>query len=136
MRVELDKGLPVSLAERLAKHGIDADTVCAEGLAGRSDPEVLAAAVDENRMVFTLDRGFGNIRAYPPGSHSGIVVFRLGDQSARAAIAAAEDLATNHDLNDLIGAVSVAHNGLLRIRRQTARHSFAAGTRQSRRRVR
>ncbi|WP_200902459.1 DUF5615 family PIN-like protein [Protofrankia coriariae] len=44
MRVKLDEGLPVSLAERLAKYGIDADTVFAEGLAGRSDPDVLAAA--------------------------------------------------------------------------------------------
>ncbi|WP_368861807.1 DUF5615 family PIN-like protein [Frankia gtarii] len=59
----------------------------AEGLTGRCDPEVLAAAVEENRMVFTLGRGFGNIRTYPPGSHSGIVVFRLDDQSAHAVIA-------------------------------------------------
>ncbi|WP_131768698.1 DUF5615 family PIN-like protein [Candidatus Protofrankia californiensis] len=117
MRVKLDEGLPVSLAERLAKHGIDADTVFAEGLAGRSDPEILAAAVEEKRMVFTLDRGFGNIRTYPPGSHSGIVVFRLDDQSARAVIAAVEDLVIHHELADLAGAVTVAHRGLLRIRR-------------------
>ncbi|ABW15662.1 hypothetical protein BBK14_15350 [Parafrankia soli] len=118
MKVKLDEGLPVSLAERLAKHGLDADTVLAENLSGRSDPEVLAAAVAENRIVFTLDRGFGNIRAYPPGSHSGIVVFRLDDQSARAVIAAVEDLVTQHDLTDLAGAVTVAHRGLLRIRRE------------------
>jgi predicted nuclease of predicted toxin-antitoxin system len=84
VKVKLDEGLPVSLAERLAKHGIDADTVFAEKLSGRSDLEVLAAATAEERIVFTLDRGFGNIRAYPPGSHSGIVVFRLDVQSARA----------------------------------------------------
>jgi predicted nuclease of predicted toxin-antitoxin system len=117
VKIKLDEGLPASLAERLAKHGIDADTVFAENLAGHTDPEVLAAAVAEQRIVFTLDRGFGNIRAYPPGSHSGIVVFRLDDQSARAAIAAVEDLITHLDLSDLAGAVTVAHRGLLRIRR-------------------
>ncbi len=117
MRVKLDEGLPVSLAERLAKYGIDADTVFAEGPAGRSDPDVLTAAVAENRIAFTLDRGFGNIRTYLPGSHSGIVVFRLDNQSARAVIAAVEDLITRHDLSDLVGAVTVAHRGLLRIRR-------------------
>jgi hypothetical protein len=77
VKVKLDEGLPVSLAERLAKHGIDADTVLAENLSGRSDPEVLAAAVAENRIVFTLDRGCGNIRAYPPGSlHYHLVTYR------------------------------------------------------------
>ncbi|WP_322753077.1 DUF5615 family PIN-like protein [Frankia sp. Cas3] len=119
MKVKLDEGLPVSLAERLGKHGVDADTVFAEHLSGSSDPEVLAAAVAESRIVFTLDRGFGNIRAYPPGSHCGIVVFRLDDQSARAVMAAVDDLVTHHDLADLVGAVTVAQRGLLRIRRQT-----------------
>jgi hypothetical protein len=54
-----------------------------------------------------------NIRAYPPGSHTGIVIFRLDVQSARAVIAAVEDLVTHHDLADLAGVVAVAHRGLL-----------------------
>jgi predicted nuclease of predicted toxin-antitoxin system len=91
--------------------------VFAEGLSGRSDPEVLAAATGEQRIVFTLDRGFGNIRAYPPGSHGGVVVFRLDVQPARAVATAVEDLVTHHDLADLAGAVTVVHRGLLRIRR-------------------
>ena len=37
------------------------------------DPTVLAAATAENRLRITLDRGFGDVRAYPPRSHSGIV---------------------------------------------------------------
>ncbi len=117
MKVKLDEAIPVSLAERLAKHGIDADTVFAERLSGGSDPEVRAVASAEQRIVFTLDRGFGNIRAYPPGSHGGIVVFRLDVQSARAVAAAVEDLVAQHDLADLVGAVTVVHRDLLRIRR-------------------
>lgn len=34
-------------------------------------------------MLITLDRGMGDIRAYPPGSHAGIVVLRLADNPAR-----------------------------------------------------
>jgi hypothetical protein len=56
VRVELDEDMPVSPAGRLGKLGVDAETVYGEGLAGRSDPEVLAAASAEGRMVFTLDR--------------------------------------------------------------------------------
>jgi predicted nuclease of predicted toxin-antitoxin system len=101
---------------RLGKFGIDADTVFDEQLAGRPDAEVLSVASGDGRIVFTLDRGFGNIRAYPPGSHRGIVVFRLDDQSARSAISAVENLVAHHDLADLVSAVTVVHRGLLRIR--------------------
>lgn len=87
-----------------------------EKLAGCSDAEVLSAADGEGRIVFTLDRGFGNIQSYPPGSHSGIVVFRLDEQSARAVVAV-DNLVTHHDLDDLVGTVTVVHCGLLRIRR-------------------
>ncbi|MCK9879123.1 DUF5615 family PIN-like protein [Frankia sp. Ag45/Mut15] len=118
MKVKIDEGLPVSLAERLATFNIDADTVFSEQLAGRTDPEVLAAASDDGRIVFTLDRGFGNVRAYPPGSHRGIVVFRLDDQAARTVISAVENLVAQHDLADLADAITVVHRGLLRIRRE------------------
>ncbi len=61
MKVKLDEGLPVSLTGRLAALGVDADTVFDEKLTGCTDPEVLAVAGREGRIVFTLDRGFGNI---------------------------------------------------------------------------
>jgi hypothetical protein len=32
-------------------------------------------------MVFTHDWRFGNIRAYPPGTHPEVIAFRLDDQS-------------------------------------------------------
>jgi len=54
----------------------------------------------------------GDIRAYPPGSHAGIVVLRLTDQSA----AAVSDLAALTNADGLAGAVSVLQRGLLRIR--------------------
>jgi predicted nuclease of predicted toxin-antitoxin system len=71
-KVKLDEHLPYGLAALLRARDIDADTVADEGLSGATDPEVLAAAHGEGRMVLTLDRGFGDIRAYPPGTHPGI----------------------------------------------------------------
>lgn len=89
--------------------GHDVDTVTEEGLIGAPDRDVVAAA--------TLDRGLGDIRGYPPGSHAGIVVLRLTDQSAAAATKAVSDLATLTDPSSLAGAVAVLQRGLLRIRR-------------------
>jgi len=63
-----------------------------------------------------LDRGLGDIRSYPPGSHSGIVVMPLTDQSAAAASKAVSDLAAIADPDSLAAAVAVLQHGLLRIR--------------------
>jgi hypothetical protein len=77
---------------------------------------MVAAATAAGRVLITLDQGVGDIRAYPPGSHTGIVVLRLADQSASAVIQAISDLATLADPASLTGAVVVLQRGLLRIR--------------------
>ena len=39
------------------------------------------AATSERRLIVTLDRGFGDIRLYPPGTHAGVLVLRLSTHS-------------------------------------------------------
>jgi len=67
VRIKLDEKLPVSLAALVADRGHDTDTVLSEGLLGEGDPEVATAANAAGRMLITLDKGFGDIRAHPPG---------------------------------------------------------------------
>lgn len=116
MKFKLDENLPVSSAAILTSVGHDVDTVTEEGLVGAPDRDVVAAASAAGRILISLDRGLGDIRAYPPGSHAGIVVLRLADQSAASAIKAVSDLATLTDPSSLAGAVAVLQRGLLRIR--------------------
>ena len=73
------------------------DTVTEEGLIGAPDHDVVAAATAAGLILISLDRGLGDIRAYPPGSHAGIVVLRLTDQSATAATKPVSELATPHE---------------------------------------
>jgi hypothetical protein len=54
-------------------------------------------------VLITLDRGMGDIRAYPPGSHAGIVVLRLTDQSAPAVDDAITELANWAGLEASLG---------------------------------
>jgi predicted nuclease of predicted toxin-antitoxin system len=117
VRLKLDENLPADAAEPLRALGHDVETVVGEGLAGSPDGEVVSAAGREGRMLMTLDRGMADIRAYPPGSHPGIVVFRLDDQAAPALVATFESFATNHDLHDLAGCVTIVRGHLVRIRR-------------------
>jgi predicted nuclease of predicted toxin-antitoxin system len=117
VKFKLDENLPVSSTAILTGAGHDVDTVSDEGLVGAPDQDVVAAATAAGRVLISLDRGLGDIRAYPPGRHAGIVVLRLTDQSATAAREAVSDLVTFTDLDSLAGAVAVLQRGLMRIRR-------------------
>lgn len=119
MRVKLDENLP-ERAARLLAAGHDVDSVHDEGLAGADDPTVSEVATAGGRLVITLDRGFGDIQRYPPGSHAGILVLRIDDQSAAAVIEALGALTTSTDLAELSGCVAVYRNGELRVRRPPA----------------
>ena len=78
---------------------------------------VVVAATAEGRILISLDVGMGDIRAYPPGSHAGIVVLRVPDQSAATATEAIIDLAGLAEPASLTGAIAILQRGLLRIRR-------------------
>jgi predicted nuclease of predicted toxin-antitoxin system len=60
VRLKLDENLPEDARAVASELGHDADTVVEESLGGASDPDVLAAATGEHRLIVTLDRGFGD----------------------------------------------------------------------------
>jgi predicted nuclease of predicted toxin-antitoxin system len=107
VRVKLDENLPDSVLSILGRAGHDVDTARAEGLRGAKDPALLAGATADGRLLLTLDRSLGDIRAYPPGTHAGIVVVRLKHQSPRAIRDAVERISVTVDFADLRGCVAV-----------------------------
>jgi predicted nuclease of predicted toxin-antitoxin system len=118
VKFKLDENLPASSAAILETAGHDVDTVIGEGLTGALDPEVVAAATAAGRILISLDRGLGDIRRYPPGSHAGIVVLRPADQSPATVSKAIADLASIAEPASLARANTVLQRGLLRIRHQ------------------
>ena len=54
---------------------------------GADDLEVLRHSQRESRVLVTLDLGFGNVRAYPPAEHAGIVVLRTKQQDKQNILA-------------------------------------------------
>jgi predicted nuclease of predicted toxin-antitoxin system len=116
VKFKLDENLPSSAAAVLAAAGHDVDTVLAEDLTGAPDPSVVSAATKVGRILISVDIGLGDIRAYPPGSHAGIVVLRVPDQSAATVAKTISDLASLTELASLTGSVAVLQRGLLRIR--------------------
>ncbi len=117
VKLKLDENLPHSLVNVLRSAGHDTDSVTEEGLTGAHDQTVFASAQDAGRLLLTLDRGFGDIRRYAPGTHAGILVLRLQDESAPAVLRAIRRLIAQHDLEDLAGTIAIVEPARLRIRR-------------------
>jgi len=86
MRVKLDENLPERLVPILVELGYDVDTVVREGLKGAKDDDLWPAVQKAERFLITKDLGFSDVRRYPPGTHRGIMVFRLSDD--RSAVVA------------------------------------------------
>jgi predicted nuclease of predicted toxin-antitoxin system len=78
MRIKLDHNLSSYLAEILNELGHDALTADEEGLSKASDALLLYQTTIEERILFTLDRGFADVDIYQRGTHAGIVVFSSG----------------------------------------------------------
>lgn len=87
MRFKVDENLPVDVVEVLRAAGHDADTVAEEQLGGAPDSAVAFVCRNEQRALITLDRGFADIRAYPPADYAGIVVLRPAHQDKATVVA-------------------------------------------------
>jgi predicted nuclease of predicted toxin-antitoxin system len=60
---------------RTWKH--DVLTAQEAGLAGKPDEDILAYAVQHERVLITIDMDFSNIRRFPPKSYAGIIVLKI-----------------------------------------------------------
>ena len=87
MRAELDESMPNEAAEALRTAGWECDTVHDEDLSGADDARVASVCRDEERVLFTLDLDFADIRAYPPADYLGIIALRP-DRPSRDAVLA------------------------------------------------
>jgi predicted nuclease of predicted toxin-antitoxin system len=116
-RFLVDEDLPRSLKRTLISAGLVAEDVRDVGLKSRPDSDVFAFAVSGGWTIVTKDRGFGDVRLYPLGTHHGIVVVRYPNlmpvPQLNAAILVALRMLGD---DDIIGHVVILQPGKLRIR--------------------
>jgi predicted nuclease of predicted toxin-antitoxin system len=117
VRFKLDENVDVRAEAGLAAAGHDVATVVGQDLGGAVDPVVAEAVRAEGRILVTLDRGFADLRAYPPGSHPGIVVLRLHRQGLTSVSAALELLAGYEGLAEIGGCTVIVSDASIRVRR-------------------
>jgi predicted nuclease of predicted toxin-antitoxin system len=117
VKFKVDENMPADLAGYLRQAGHDVVNVVEEGLGGEDDPPVLRAATKEGRLFLTFDLDFADIRNYPPGSHAGIVVFRLQDQLWKTLEGPIKRLLAGDTLNRLAGGLAIVDETRVRCKR-------------------
>jgi predicted nuclease of predicted toxin-antitoxin system len=115
--VKVDEDLPTEIAGLVEAAGHDARTVHAQGHSGMPDEQLWPVVQQEQRMLLTADKGFADSRTYPPGSHAGIVLFRLPRESRAGYVWLAELLLARLRLDDIVGAIMVVSPGTVRVLR-------------------
>jgi predicted nuclease of predicted toxin-antitoxin system len=117
MKLKLDENLPGSVVGDLAALGHDVDSVADEGLQGRPDSDVFAAAQRNERFLITQDLDFSDVRVFAPGSHHGLLLLRLMRPGRLALRHRLHTLFRDEDVESWSGCFVVATEQKLRIRR-------------------
>ena len=115
--VKLDEDLPGDIATLCLAAGHDAMTVYLQGHSGLPDEQLWLRVQQEQRILFTADKGFANAMKYPPGSHAGVVLFRLPRESRAGYIRLAEFVLAQLKLDDIVGAIVVVSPDAIRVLR-------------------
>ena len=116
-RLKLDENLSRHLKPALVTLGHDVLTAADEGLLGRPDPAIAAAALAETRILFTLDVEFADLRKYPPGKHPGVVLFRPETLGANTVAEFVLRFVKDTELERLRGCVAIVEPTRMRVRR-------------------
>jgi len=116
MNFKVDENLPDELAQLLRDSGWDCRTVVEQQLGGVDDPTVSRVCDEEDRILVTFDRGFANIKNYPPAYHAGIIVFRLKSQDKPHVLAVSARLVQALRERTLRNELWIVHENRIRIR--------------------
>lgn len=109
--------MPLQLAKMLLAKGHEVTRVQDVGLSGEEDPPILETATAERRILMTYDTDFADVRNFPPGSHAGIVVFRLQHQDWRSLEGPANRLLAHKEFGRLEQGLAIVEEGRISYKR-------------------
>lgn len=116
-KIKLDENLGRSAVEVLRRAGYGAERLYEERLSGASDKEIWDFICLNHRFFITLDLDFSDVRRFKPGTHPGILILRLSDQSRDAVRYVLSRVIKEYPLDTLRGCLIVANESRTRIRR-------------------
>ena len=117
MHIKVDEDLPKAVVQLLIDHGHEATNVFQQRMSGWFDSALWNVIQKEHRFLVTADKGFADIRLYPPGAHMGVLLLRPDQDGIRPTLELLEKVLEKYNLNDLQGMTSVVTPRGIRIRR-------------------
>jgi hypothetical protein len=117
-QAKLDEDLSPLTAEPLIASGYDVRSVSGQGWSGLKDPVLWQRVCAERILFITADKGFGDARQFPPGTHAGIVLLRPDRESIVEYRRLLQLVAARYRLESLVGNLTVVGPRSIRIRRR------------------
>lgn len=117
MQIKVDEDLPKQVANLLREKGYQAASVFEQGMSGWKDIELWRKVQHESRLLITADKGFADIRTYPPGTHAGVMLLRPDQDGIRPTVELVEKVLQSYDLNALSGTTTVVTPRGVRVRK-------------------
>lgn len=117
MQIKVDEDLPRRVVALLREKGYKADSVVEQAMAGWKDVELWRKIQTESRFLVTADKGFADIRIYPPGTHAGVMLLRPDQDGIRPTVDLIERVLQIYDLNTLAGTTTVVTPRGVRVRK-------------------
>jgi predicted nuclease of predicted toxin-antitoxin system len=118
MRIKVDEDLPRAATQLLLEKGYDALSVIDQEMGGWQDSVLWVAVQAEQRFLITADKGFADIRSYPPGTHAGVLLLRPDQDGIRPVLALLARVLDTYDLTVLRETITVATPRGVRVRRK------------------
>jgi predicted nuclease of predicted toxin-antitoxin system len=116
VKFKLDENIGRRGLEFLKAAGHDVLTVWDQDLHGISDEELFEVCVVEERALVTLDRDFGQVTRFPPGTSAGIIVLDVGPRTTlQAIIGRLRDFLAVLENHSVRGALWIVEPGRVRV---------------------
>lgn len=117
IKIKVDEDLPRLAVNVLRDHGYDAVNVIEQGMGGWKDTRLWETIQIEGRFLITADKGFANVKRYPPGKHAGVLLLRPYEDGIRPVLSLLEQVLTSYQLDEIAGTITVASQRGIRVRK-------------------
>ncbi|MDR4503313.1 MAG: DUF5615 family PIN-like protein [Candidatus Scalindua sp.] len=117
MKIKVDEDLPNKVVELLREQGYQAVSVIEQEMGGFKDADLWPIVQAEQRFLITADKGFADIRIYPPGTHCGVLLLRPDKDGIKPILSLLEKVLRSCDLNELNRTITIVTPSGIRIRR-------------------
>jgi predicted nuclease of predicted toxin-antitoxin system len=115
--IKVDEDLPLAAVHLLRERDYNAVSVIDQQMGGWKDPPLWTVVQEESRFLITADKGFADIRKYPPGTHAGILLLRPDEDGIRPIIDLLAKVLASYKMDNLSRSVTVVTPRGIRIRR-------------------